>query len=184
MFIIACAGVAGCHRARPLTETEQFAALLNKFYANEPACLWQQQTTLDETNYGAALPTPSEAKALVDAGLIAAAPHGYALTGSGRKVWRPNVDEPRFGNLCYGTWHVERIDALTPRHDEVYGDVTDAQFFTVISSPAAWTRLPEMHQAFPLMAIEVSQSLPHLATLKHTDKGWQVASASVDTAFP
>ena len=51
MFIIACAGVAGCHRARPLTETEQFAALLNKFYANEPACLWQQQTTLDETNY-------------------------------------------------------------------------------------------------------------------------------------
>ena len=118
------------------------------------------------------------------AGLIAAAPHGYTLTDAGRKVWRPNVDEPRFGNLCYGTWHVERIGTLTPRHDDVFGEVTDVQFFTVIPSTAAWIHLPEMQQAFPLMALEVNQSLPHIATVKHTDKGWQVTSALVDTAFP
>lgn len=177
-----CALSAGCHRrSQPVSQAEQIRTVLNNFYATEPACLWIKPVTLERTRDRSASVKLSEARALIDAGLIDRERHGYRLTNPGRAFWRDDKTQPGFGNLCFGRWHVDRVTRMTTRPDDLFGDATETQFDATVMSPALWTRLPSMQQAFPLMALEVSRPLPHSATMKHTDKGWQIAVIAVPT---
>ena len=176
-----CALGTGCHRTKPVSQADEIQAALNRFYATEPACLWTTPVTLEHSKLASKSITEKEAHALDDAGLIDIERHGYKLTNAGRAFWRNDKTEQNFGNLCFGKWHVNRIVSMTARPDGLFGDATETQFDATITSAALWTRVPAMQKAFPLMALEVTRPLPHRATMKHTDKGWQIAVIEVPT---
>lgn len=183
LALLACGlALAGCHHAQPLSKEAEIQSSLNRFYAAEPACLWSAPITLEPTE--AAAPAQAQAKAnelraLDEAGVLDKARHGYLVTAAGRPFWRADPKQPGFGNVCYGHWRVSRVDRTTPHQDDLFGATVEASFEASIPSPALWTRMPAVQKAFPLMALKLSRSLPHGATMKHTGKGWQVAAIEV-----
>ncbi|WP_419805337.1 hypothetical protein [Terriglobus sp.] len=162
-----------------MSQADEVQAALNRFYATEPACVWTNSVTLEHSKGRSKSVTAEEARALDQAGLIDVQRHSYKLTNAGRAFWRDDKTEQGFGNLCFGKWHVDRIVSMTTRPDDLFGNATEVQFDATVASPALWTRSPAMQKAFPLMALEVSRPLPHSATMKHTDKGWQIAVIAV-----
>ena len=174
-----CALGSGCHKTPTVSQEEQVRTALNRFYAAQPACLWDKPVTLEHTKHGAESFSTKEARALDDAGLIDRERHGYVLTNAGRPFWREDKAQPGFGNLCFGKWQVTRIVSMTPRKDDLLGNTTEAVFEANMPSPALWTRQPEVQKAFPLMAMKVTKPMPHSATMRHTEKGWQVAVIAV-----
>ena len=174
--------LAGCHHARAVSQTDEITTALNQFYQGTPVCLWQKSITLDATRNPSESMTHAQAHALIGSGLLVAEGRHYTLTGGGMPFWRPDPKEPRFGNLCFGTWRVTRIERMKTSHD-LFGDVVQTEFNAIVPSAASWTQLPQVQEAFPLMALEISHDLPHVVMMRRTDKGWQIASAVVGSTL-
>ena len=172
---------AGCNQAKPKPASfnELATAAINHYYDTELSCLWFEPV---------ALPTFVDPGRDILPGLEALASQGlltrsqkqgsqrFQLADSAREYFRPDAIRPGFGNLCYGKPRVQHIDRTMLRHDDNFGDVTDVAYESVIPSAPAWTAAPAVQHAFPVMALEVSRPLPHIATLKETPQGWAVAS--------
>lgn len=179
LAIAGCALGVGCHKTPTVSQEEQVQTALNRFYAAQPVCLWDKPVALTRLKHTPNFIGAKEARALDDAGLIDKERHGYSVTNAGMPFWREEKAEPGSGNLCFGKWNVTRIDSMKPRKDDLFGNTTETEFQANIPSPALWTRLPEVQKAFPVMAMKVTEPMPHSATMRHTDKGWQVAVIAV-----
>ncbi|WP_446742574.1 hypothetical protein [Silvibacterium acidisoli] len=153
-------------------------AAINRYYQTEPSCLWFEPVALLKADK----PDPETLpglEALAAQGLVSRAQGSggpyYKLAVPGRPYFRPDPDRPGYGNLCYGKPHVHDLGKIEKRHDQTFGDVTDVEYNAALSNAPAWTAAPAIRQAFPKMALELSQPLPEIATLKDTGHGWDVA---------
>jgi hypothetical protein len=172
--------LAGCNKRRPQAESFNSiaTATINHYYDTELSCLWFDPIALPTTGK-LDLILLHELEALARQGVLTRAQDKngpqFQLTAASLKIFRPDTKRPGFGDLCYGKPHVQRITGTERRKDELFGDVTDVEYDSVLRNAPAWTAAPAIQQAFPQMALELSRPLPHSSTLKKTPQGWDVA---------
>jgi hypothetical protein len=173
----------GCrHQQKSQADAPSFndsaTAAINRYYDTEPSCLWFEPVALLTGGKAAAEVLPGF-EALAAQGLLTRTQGSdgprFKLAKAGQPYFRSDPERPGYGNICYGKPHVQKIDKTEKRHDQTFGDVVDVEYTATLSNSPAWTAAPAIRRAFPKMALELSQPLPELATLKDTDHGWDVA---------
>ena len=104
-----------------------FTSAINTYYSAHPACLWS-----DPTKFPVQADTSNASKtsgydALVDQGLLVRTTaekkvliiaskqvNNYDISDKGRSAWTADVNQPGYGNFCYGHRKVTSIDSSTP----------------------------------------------------------------------
>ena len=179
MFAVGCKKTAD--------NTLNYKNAINAYYASRPVCLWPdsvkfpvQVTTSDTTK-------TSGYDALVDQGLltrttaekrellvISKQVTNYDLSDKGRSAWTADVQQPGFGNFCYGARTVSSIDGATPTTDQP-GATTTVNYHVGISGAPGWATAPETQNAFTQLQTDLANG-PGVATLTDTANGWSVTS--------
>lgn len=186
-----CGAVAllsiGCDKK--VDNTMNFTSAINTYHSTRPACLWS-----DEIKFPVQAETSDASKtapfdALVDQGLLVRTTaekkkliiaskqvNNYDLSDQGRAAWAADVQQPGFGNFCYGHRKVTSIDSTTPTTSEV-GATTQVSYHYTLADAPAWAAAAETQNAFPQLHADLSGPKIGHATLTNTSNGWQVSSA-------
>jgi hypothetical protein len=191
---VAVIGIAGCKKTAD--NSLNYKSALNTFYDAHPACLWAQpkkfptQANTSDTTQTAPL------DALVDQGLLARTTGekkeliiiskqvtNYDLSDQGRAAWTADINQPGYGNFCYGHWSVSSIDSTTPTTDQP-GATTQVSYHYGLAGTPSWANAPETQNAFPNVRANLTPSLAGSATLSNTASGWVVTRASGSTRAP
>ena len=180
--------VAGCKKTAD--NTINYKSALNTYYAAHPACLWSEEKKfpVQADTSDASKTTPYDA--LVDQGLLARTTEqkkellilskqvtNYDLTDKGRSAWTADVNQPGYGNFCYGHRTVSSIDSATPTSDQP-GATTQVAYHYGFADAPAWATAPETQTAFSSLAANLAAGQTGSATLSNTTNGWAVTSAS------
>ncbi len=182
--MVALSGV-GCKKTAD--NTVNYRAAINAYYAARPACLWVdpvkfpvQADTSDRTktapydalvDQGLLVRTTAEKKELL---VISKQVTNYDLSDKGRSAWTPNVQQPGFGNFCYGARTVSSIESATPANDQA-GATTTVNYHAGISTAPGWATAAETENAFPQVRTDLGAE-PGVATLTNTANGWVVTN--------
>jgi hypothetical protein len=102
--------------------------------------------------------------------------NNYDLSDKGRSAWTPDVNQPGFGNFCYGHRKVSNIDSSTPT-TSAEGATTQVNYHYTLADSPSWATAPETQNAFPQLKSDLAGPLAGQATLIDTHSGWQVAAA-------
>jgi len=177
----------GCDKK--VDNTTNFTSAINTYYSAHPACLWS-----DEIKFPVQADTSDASKtapydALVDQGLLVRTTaekkkliiaskqvNNYDLSDQGRAAWTADVQQPGYGNFCYGHRKVSRIDSTSPTTSEV-GATTQVSYHYTIGDAPAWATAAETQNAYPQLHADLSGPQMGYATLTNTSKGWEVSSA-------
>lgn len=182
----------GCNKR--VDNTIHFTDAINTYYAAHPVCLWDTSMKFPVQADTSDASKTASYDALVDQGLLARTTsekkvmivaskqvNNYDISEKGRGVWVPDVDQPGFGNFCYGHRKVTSIDSSTPTSDERGATTQVAYHYTVADTPA-WATAEETQNAYP----QIRQNLggPHAgnAVLIETNEGWKVGRTAPATA--
>lgn len=193
-----CGAVAllatGCNKKAD--NSMNYKNAINTYYSAHPACLWS-----DSVKFPVQVDTSDTSKtagydALVDQGLLtrttAEKPkliisskqvNNYDLSGKGRSVWTVDVQQPGFGNFCYGHRKASSIDSSTPTTDAVGATTQVAYHFTLVDTPA-WATAAETQNAYPQLHADLNGPQAAHATLTNTSNGWQVTGADANSSNP
>ena len=165
-----------------------FTNALNTYYSAHPACLWSDPIKFPVQADTSDTAQTSGYDALVDQGLLVRTTaekkkfiiaskqvNNYDLSDKGRSAWTADVNQPGFGNFCYGHRKVSGIDSSTPTTSAV-GATTQVTYHYVLADTPAWASAPETQNAYPQLHADLAGSGPGQATLTNTDNGWQVSS--------
>lgn len=188
----ATAMVAGCKKTDD--NTVNYKQAINAYYASRPACLWSEPKKLPAQAETSDVSETQGYDALVDQGLLqcttaerkrfligSKAVTNYDLTDKGRGAWTADVQQPGFGNFCYGTRTVTQIDSAAPTTGQV-GATTVVSYHTAITPIPAWASAPETQTAFPKLRTDLAGPASASATLTDTANGWVVTSGPARTA--
>ncbi len=184
---LSCVALLALGCKKTADNTVNYKSAINSYYASRPACLWQDpvkfpvQVTTSDTS------KTSGYDALVDQGLLTRTTAekkellvlskqvtNYDLSDKGRSAWTANVQQPGFGNFCYGTRTVQSIDNATPTVAQP-GATTTVSYHVGISGAPGWATAAETQNAFPQVGADMA-SAPGVATLTDTTSGWSVTS--------
>ncbi len=185
---VAALAVAGCKKTAD--NTVNYKTALNTYYAAHPACLWSepkkfpaQADTSDSTktspydalvDQGLLLRSTAEKKQLL---ILSKQVTNYDLTDKGRSAWTADVNQPGYGNFCYGHATVSSIDNATPTNDQP-GATTQVSYHYGFSDAPGWATAPETQTAYPnVQANLAAAGTTGTATLSNTTNGWVVTSA-------
>lgn len=175
---------AGCNKH--VDNTMHFTDAINTYYSAHPVCLWD-----DPVKFPVQADTSDASKtagydALVDQGLLTRTTaekkvmivaskqvNNYDISDKGRGTWVPDVNQPGFGNFCYGHRKVTSIDSSTPTNDE-RGATTQVAFHYTVSDAPAWATTEETQNAYPQIRQNIGGPYPATATLIETNDGWKV----------
>jgi hypothetical protein len=178
--------LAGCKKTDD--SKANFTAALNRYYAQQPACLWP-----DAIRFPVQADTSDASKtqrydALVDAGLLTRSTaekkvfilgshqvNNYDLSDKGRSTWTPDQQQPGYGNFCYGIMKVTSLDSYTPTAAQPDATTTVSYHASLTGAPS-WAQSPETQTAFPQVKADLSQPVVTSATLTDTSGGWAVTS--------
>jgi hypothetical protein len=179
--------VVGCNKKQD--NTANFTSAINTYYSAHPACLWPdsvkfpvQADTSDSTktsgydalvDQGLLVRTTAEKKVMIVASKQV---NNYDLSDKGRSVWTADVNQPGFGNFCYGHRKVSSIDSSTPTTSAV-GATTQVNYRYTVADASAWASAAETQNAYPQLRSELAAPQNARATLTNTNNGWQVSSA-------
>ena len=179
--------VTGCDKKAD--NTINFTSAINSYYSAHPACLWDdpikfpvQADTSDasKTSYydalvdqGLLVRTTAEKKKLI---IASKQVNNYDLSDQGRTAWTADVQQPGFGNFCYGHRKVSSIDSTTPTTSAI-GATTQISYHYTIADAPAWATAAETQNAYPQLHADLSSPQIGHATLTNTSSGWQVSSA-------
>ena len=179
----------GCNRKAD--NSLNFTNALNTYYSAHPACLWS-----DPIKFPVQADTSDSSKtsgydALVDQGLLVRTTaekkkfiiaskqvNNYDLSDKGRSAWTADVNQPGFGNFCYGHRKISGIDSSTPTSSAV-GATTQVTYHSSMADAPAWASAPETQNAYPQLRADLAGSKPGQATLTNTNNGWQVSSVKL-----
>jgi hypothetical protein len=186
-----CAAIAffavGCNKKDD--NSINFTSAINSYYSTRPACLWS-----DPKKFPVQADTSDASKtahydALVDQGLLVRTTaekkvlmiaskqvNNYDLSDNGRSAWTADVNQPGYGNFCYGHRKVSGIDSATPT-TSAEGATTQVNYHYTLADFPAWATAPETQNAFPQLHSDLTGSQAGQATLIDTHNGWQVAAA-------
>jgi len=188
---VAMVGLAGCKKTAD--NTLNYKSALNTYYAAHPVCLWSEtkKFPLQSDTSDTAKTTPYDA--LVDQGLLVRTTAqkkemiilskqvtNYDLSDQGRSAWTADVNQPGFGNFCYGHFSASTIDSATPTSDQP-GATTQVAYHYGLSGAPGWATAPETQTAYPAIRANLTPSITGSATLSNTSNGWVVTSASGST---
>jgi hypothetical protein len=166
-----------------------FRNAIDAYYSAHPACLWSdpikfpvQADTSDATK-------TSGYDALVDQGLLVRTTaekkkfiiaskqvNNYDLSDKGRSAWTADVNQPGYGNFCYGHRKVSTIDSSTPTTSAV-GATTQITYHYTLTDPPAWANAAETQTAYPQVQSDLASPQTGQATLTNTNNGWQLSAA-------
>ena len=178
---------AGCNKKAD--NTINFTSAINTYYDAHPACLWSNPVKFPVQADTSDASQTSGYDALVDQGLLVRTTaekkrliiaskqvNNYDLSDKGRSAWTPDVNQPGFGNFCYGHRKVTTIDSATPTSSAV-GAATQIAYHYALSDAPAWAAAPETQTAYPQLRSDLASPQAGQATLTNTSSGWQVAAA-------
>ncbi|HZY63044.1 MAG TPA: hypothetical protein VFE38_10985 [Edaphobacter sp.] len=186
--------ITGCNRKTD--NSANFSNAINTYYSAHPECLWT-----DPVKFPVQVETSDTSKtagydALVDQGLLTRTTAekkkmiiaskqvtNYDLSDKGRSAWTADVQQPGFGNFCYGHRKVSSIDSSTPTSSTTGATTQVAYHYTITDAPA-WANAAETQNAYPQLHADLSGQQSARATLTNTSKGWQVTSAGPTSAKP
>jgi hypothetical protein len=178
---------AGCNKKED--NSINFGNAIDTYYSAHPACLWS-----DPVKFPVQADTSDNSKtanydALVDQGLLVRTTaekkkmiiaskqvNNYDLSDKGRSAWTADVNQPGYGNFCYGHRKVTNVDSSTPTSSAA-GATTQVTYHFTIVDPPAWATAPETQNAYPQLHAELAGPQTGQATLTNTNNGWQVSSA-------
>jgi hypothetical protein len=176
----------GCNKKAD--NTMNFSNAIDTYYSAHPACLWP-----DPIKFPVQADTSDTSKtagydALVDQGLLVRTTaekkkfiiaskqvNNYDLSDKGRSAWTADVNQPGFGNFCYGHRKVSSIDSSTPTTSAVGATTQVAYHYTLADAPA-WASAAETQTAYPQLHADLAGPQTGQATLTNTNNGWQVAA--------
>jgi len=180
----------GCNKKAD--NTLNFTNAINTYYSAHPACLWSEpikfpvqadtsdasQTTVYDAlvDQGLLVRTTAEKKKMI---IASKQVNNYDLSDKGRSAWTAEVQQPGFGNFCYGHRKVTSIDSTTPTTSAV-GATTQVSYHYTISDAPAWATAAETQNAYPQIHADLAGPQAGQVTLAKTDKGWVVWSAPVE----
>jgi hypothetical protein len=191
-----CGAVAllatGCNKKAD--NSMNFKNAINTYYSAHPACLWSDtekfpvqvdsSDTSKTVGYDALVDqellvrTTAEKKKLI---VSSKQVNNYDLSGKGRSLWTVDVEQPGFGNFCYGHRKVSSIESSTPASSSVGSTTQVAYHYTVVDVPG-WASAAETQNAYPQIRADVSGPQTAHATLTNTSEGWQVTGAGPITS--
>lgn len=186
-----CGAVAllasGCNKKDD--NTLNFTNAINTYYGAHPACLWSDSVKFPVQAETSDASKTSAYDALVDQGLLIRTTgekkvmiiaskqvNNYDLSDKGRSAWTADVQQPGFGNFCYGHRKVSTIDSTTPTTSAV-GATTQVSYHYTLADAPAWATAAETQTAYPDVHADVSGPQAGQATLTNTSNGWQVSRA-------
>ncbi len=160
---VLCGAVAllatGCNKKAD--NTMNFTSAINTYYSAHPACLWPDAVkfpvqvdtsdTSQTTGYdalvdqGLLVRTTAEKKKLIIASKQVT---NYDLSDQGRSAWTVDVQQPGFGNFCYGHRKVSSIDSSTPTTSDV-GATTQVAITTSWRMRPAGPPRPKLRMPIP-----------------------------------
>jgi hypothetical protein len=177
----------GCNKKED--NSTNFTNAIDSYYSAHPACLWS-----DPIKFPVQADTSDNSKtagydALVDQGLLARTTaekkkmiiaskqvNNYDLSDKGRSVWTADVNQPGYGNFCYGHRKVSTIDSATPTSSAA-GATTQVTYHYILTDSPAWATAAETQNAYPQLRSELAGPQTGQATLTNTNNGWQVSAA-------
>lgn len=176
---------SGCNK--PVDNTMKFTDAINTYYAANPVCLWDSPVKFPVQADTSDASQTAAYDALVDQGLVTRTTaekkkmivaskqvNNYDISEKGRSAWVADVNQPGFGNFCYGRRKVTSIDSSTPTSDE-RGATTQVNYhYTIIDAPG-WATAEETKNAFPKIRENLSGPRTGSAVLIETNEGWKVA---------
>jgi hypothetical protein len=176
----------GCNKKAD--NSVNFTSAINTYYSAHPACLWTDAVKFPvqaDTSDGA---KTSGYDALVDQGLLVRTTaekkvlivaskqvNNYDLSDKGRSAWTADVNQPGYGNFCYGHRKVDSIDSSTPTTSAV-GATTQVNYRYTIADAPAWATAAETQNAYPQLQSNLAAAQSGQATLTNTGNGWQVTA--------
>src|ERR1700729_2106049 len=165
-----------------------FTNALNTYYSAHPACLWSETIKFPVQADTSDTSKTSGYDALVDQGLLVRTTvekkkfiiaskqvNNYDLSDKGRSAWTADVQQPGFGNFCYGHRKVDSIDRSTPTTSDV-GAMTQVNYHYSFSDAPAWATAAETQNAYPQIRADLDGPQMGLATLTNTSNGWAVSN--------
>jgi len=102
--------------------------------------------------------------------------NNYDLSDKGRSAWTADVNQPGYGNFCYGHRKVSNIDSSTPTTSAA-GATTQVTYHYTLIDPPAWATAAETQNAHPQLRSDLTGPQTGQATLTNTNNGWQVSAA-------
>jgi hypothetical protein len=188
---IALCGVAallpfGCNKKAD--NTANFTNAVNAYYSAHPACLWPDPIKFPVQADTSDASKTSGYDALVDQGLLVRTTaekkkliiaskqvNNYDLSDKGRSAWTADVNQPGFGNFCYGHRKVSSIDNATPTSSDP-GAATQVTYHFTLADVPAWASAAETQNAYPQLHSDLAGPQTGRATLTNTSNGWQVSA--------
>jgi hypothetical protein len=173
-----------------------FTNAINTYYSAHPGCLWHEPVKFPVQADTSDTSKTSGYDALVDQGLLVRTTaekkkliiaskqvNNYDLSDKGRAAWTADVQQPGFGNFCYGNRKVDSIDSSTPTTSNV-GATTQVSYHYSFSGAPGWATAAETQNAYPQIRADLAGSQPGQVTLANTSNGWTVSSARGDHNAP
>jgi hypothetical protein len=152
-------------------------------------CLWSQPIKFPVQADTSDSSKTADYDALVDQGLLVRTTaekkkmiiaskqvNNYDLSDQGRSAWTADVNQPGYGNFCYGHRKVTSIDSSTPTSSSA-GATTQVTYRFTIVDPPTWASAAETQNAYPKLHAELAAPQTGQATLTNTNNGWQVSAA-------
>jgi hypothetical protein len=187
-LVLAAVSVAsGCNKH--VDNTAHFADAVNTYYSAHPVCLWKAPVKFPVQADTSDASKTAPYDALVDQGLLVRTSdekrvmivaskqvNNYDLSEKGHAAWVADVDQPGFGNFCFGRRKVSRIDGSTPTSDE-RGATTQVSYHYTVADTPAWATAEETQNAYPELKTELGGTHAGQAILIETNEGWKVARA-------
>jgi hypothetical protein len=177
----------GCNKKAG--NTLNYTNAINAYYSAHPVCLWSEPVKFPVQADTSDASKTSRYDALVDQGLLARTTaekkimiiaskqvSNYDLSDRGRSAWTADVQEPGYGNFCYGHRKVSSIDDATPTTSETGANTQVNYHYTIYDVPS-WATAPETQNAYPQIRAGLEGPQSGQATLTNTSNGWQVSSA-------
>ncbi|HEX3373509.1 MAG TPA: hypothetical protein VHS13_04820 [Edaphobacter sp.] len=177
----------GCNKKED--NSINFRNAIDTYYSAHPACLWSepfkfpvQADTSDNSktagndalvDQGLLVRTTAEKKKMI---IASKQVNNYDLSDKGRSAWAADVNQPGYGNFCYGHRKVTSIDSSTPTSSAA-GATTQVTYHYTLTDPPAWAAAAETQNAYPQLHAELAGPQTGQATLTNTNNGWQLSSA-------
>jgi hypothetical protein len=177
----------GCNKKED--NSPNFTSAIDSYYSAHPACLWSdpirfpvQADTSDNSetatydalvDQGLLVRTTAEKKKMI---IASKQVNNYDLSDKGRSAWTADVNQPGYGNFCYGHRKVTSIDSSTPTTSAV-GATTQVIFHYTLTDSPAWATAAETQNAYPQIRSDLAGPKTGQATLTNTNNGWQVSAA-------
>jgi hypothetical protein len=186
--------ITGCDKKAD--NTLNYTNAINAYYSVHPACLWSEPMKFPVQADTSDASKTSGYDALVDQGLLVRTTaekkvmiiaskqvNNYDLSDKGRSAWTADVQQPGYGNFCYGQRKVSSIDNATPTTSAT-GATTQVTYHYTLSDVPAWATAPETQNAYPNVRANVEGPQTGQATLTNTSNGWQVSRAAGSRGAP